>query len=107
MAAATAAVGGSQLDDHAAAISHAASTAQQMKGAAGTLMDVWHFAAHAWIWVAAMAALYFGGKAIWHVWQVKQARVDDANTGAHSGPAAAAAPAAASEPALIGGPNAG
>ncbi len=105
--AAATALSGTQLQDHAAAITQAASTASQVKGAASTLMDAWAFAQHAWIWLAAMLALYFGGKAIWHAYQVKAARTEDANTGAHAGLTPAAPAAIASEPTLIGGPDAG
>jgi uncharacterized protein (TIGR02594 family) len=84
-----AAVAGAQLQDQAPGIGHIAARAQELQGATTVFADLVHWAGHAWVWLAATLALYFGGKAIWHAYQVRQARTDDANTGAHAGLAAA------------------
>ena len=73
------------VQDHASQISQIADTANQYRGAVSVLMDVWQFAQHSWLWLAALIGAYFGGKAIWHVYQIKKYRTEDANTGAHQG----------------------
>jgi uncharacterized protein (TIGR02594 family) len=83
-----AAMAGTQLQDQAPGIGHIAARAQEFQGATTVFTDLVHWAGHAWVWLAATLALYFGGKAIWHAYQVRQARTDDANTGAHAGLAA-------------------
>lgn len=101
-AATIAAAGGSQLGDQGGSIGHIAAKASEYKGVAEIFMEVGQFLSHAWLWVAAGLAAYFGGKAVWHAYQVKKFRTEDANTGAHSGPSSA--PQTASAP-LIGGAN--
>lgn len=78
-------VAASQMPDQGGQLSHVAARASEYQGIAAAMIDIGQWLSHAWIWVAALAAAYFGGKAIYHAWQVKQCRIEDANTGAHNG----------------------
>jgi uncharacterized protein (TIGR02594 family) len=84
-ASAIAAVGGAQLDTHVQTLSKVADKASELKNTATTFMEIGQFLQHSWIWIAGIIAAYFGCKAIWHAYQVKQYRTQDANTGAHQG----------------------
>lgn len=106
VAAGASGIAASQAPDHTSSLAGVAAKATEYKAVASALIDVGHFLSHTWLWIAALLAAYFGGKAIWHAYQVKQARTDDHNTGAHSGSSAIAQCAEPLIGATSGGPNA-
>jgi uncharacterized protein (TIGR02594 family) len=68
-----------------------ASKAAEVKGAVSLAAEVWQFlTANLWT-VAIVVGAYFSAKGLYHAYQVRRFRTEDANTGAHIGGANAVA----------------
>lgn len=66
-------------------ITRATEKVAAVKGLASTAGDFLHYCLGHWPLVAAVAALYFGARALWSATLVKRLRAQDASTGAHQG----------------------
>lgn len=77
--------GATLLTGGADTISRATEKVAAAKGFAEQIGDFWHFLMHHWPLAAAALAIFFGGRAIYHAYCVKQHRAEDASTGAHQG----------------------